>query len=43
MGWLVILGSIPIVVLGVLFQDAIDSTSCATCGSPRPCSPASAS
>ncbi len=26
MGWLVILGSIPIVVLGVLFQDAIDST-----------------
>lgn len=25
MGWLVILGSIPIVVLGVLFQDAIDS------------------
>ncbi|MFP5282510.1 MAG: undecaprenyl-diphosphate phosphatase [Actinomycetes bacterium] len=24
MGWLVILGSIPIVVLGVLFQDAID-------------------
>lgn len=26
MGWLVILGSIPIVVLGLLFQDAIDST-----------------
>ncbi len=26
MGWLVILGSIPIVILGVLFQDAIDST-----------------
>ncbi len=25
MGWLVILGSIPIVVLGVLFQEAIDS------------------
>src|SRR5215210_4745601 len=25
MGWLVILGSVPIVVLGVLFQDAIDS------------------
>ena len=25
MGWLVILGSIPIVVLGLLFQDAIDS------------------
>ncbi len=25
MGWLVILGSIPIVVLGVLFQDAIDT------------------
>ena len=24
MGWLVIIGSIPIVVLGVLFQDAID-------------------
>ena len=23
MGWLVILGSIPIVILGVLFQDAI--------------------
>jgi undecaprenyl-diphosphatase len=26
MGWLVIFGSIPIVVLGLLFQDAIDST-----------------
>ena len=26
MGWLVIIGSIPIVVLGVLFQDAIDTT-----------------
>jgi undecaprenyl-diphosphatase len=26
MGWLVIIGSIPIVVLGVLFQDAIDHT-----------------
>jgi undecaprenyl-diphosphatase len=26
MGWLVILGSIPIVVLGLLFQDAIDSS-----------------
>ena len=26
MGWLVILGSIPIVVLGLLFQDAIDTT-----------------
>ncbi len=26
MGWLVILGSVPIVVLGLLFQDAIDST-----------------
>ena len=26
MGWLVIIGSIPIVVLGLLFQDAIDST-----------------
>ena len=26
MGWLVILGSIPIVVLGLLFQDQIDST-----------------
>jgi undecaprenyl-diphosphatase len=25
MGWLVILGSVPIVVLGLLFQDAIDS------------------
>jgi undecaprenyl-diphosphatase len=25
MGWLVIIGSVPIVVLGVLFQDAIDS------------------
>jgi undecaprenyl-diphosphatase len=25
MGWLVILGSIPIVILGLLFQDAIDS------------------
>ena len=25
MGWLVIIGSIPIVVLGVLFQDAIDT------------------
>ncbi len=25
MGWLVIIGSIPIVVLGLLFQDAIDS------------------
>ena len=24
MGWLVIIGSIPIVVLGLLFQDAID-------------------
>ena len=26
MGWLVILGSIPIVVLGLLFQDAIDTS-----------------
>ena len=26
MGWLVIIGSVPIVVLGLLFQDAIDST-----------------
>jgi len=26
MGWLVILGSVPIVVLGLMFQDAIDST-----------------
>jgi len=26
MGWLVILGSIPIVLLGLLFQDAIDSS-----------------
>lgn len=26
MGWLVIIGSIPIVVLGLLFEDAIDST-----------------
>ena len=26
MGWLVIIGSIPIVLLGLLFQDAIDST-----------------
>jgi undecaprenyl-diphosphatase len=26
MGWLVIIGSIPIVVLGLLFQDAIDTT-----------------
>ena len=26
MGWLVIVGSVPIVVLGLLFQDAIDST-----------------
>jgi undecaprenyl-diphosphatase len=26
MGWLVIIGSIPIVVLGVLFQDAIDTS-----------------
>ena len=26
MGWLVILGSVPIVVLGLLFQDAIDSS-----------------
>ena len=26
MGWLVIIGAIPIVVLGVLFQDAIDTT-----------------
>ena len=26
MGWLVIIGTIPIVVLGLLFQDAIDST-----------------
>lgn len=26
MGWLVILGSIPIVVLGLIFQDAIDTT-----------------
>ncbi|MGV8846954.1 undecaprenyl-diphosphate phosphatase [Tessaracoccus sp.] len=26
LGWLVILGSIPIVVLGLIFQDAIDST-----------------
>ncbi len=25
MGWLVIVGSIPIIILGVLFQDAIDS------------------
>ena len=25
MGWLVILGSVPIVVLGLAFQDAIDS------------------
>ncbi len=26
MGWLVIIGSIPIVVLGLLFQDAIETT-----------------
>lgn len=26
MGWLVIIGSVPIVVLGLLFQDAIEST-----------------
>lgn len=26
MGWLVIVGSVPIVVLGLLFQDAIDTT-----------------
>ncbi|GAB3822657.1 undecaprenyl-diphosphate phosphatase [Tessaracoccus terricola] len=26
MGWLVIIGSVPIVALGLLFQDAIDST-----------------
>jgi undecaprenyl-diphosphatase len=26
MGWLVIIGTVPIVVLGLLFQDAIDST-----------------
>ena len=26
MGWLVIIGSIPIVVLGVLFQDVIDTS-----------------
>ena len=26
MGWLVIIGSVPIVVLGVLFQDSIDTT-----------------
>ncbi|MFT3887188.1 MAG: undecaprenyl-diphosphate phosphatase [Arachnia sp.] len=26
MGWLVIVGSVPIVVLGLLFQDSIDST-----------------
>ncbi len=26
LGWLVIIGSVPIVVLGLLFQDAIDST-----------------
>lgn len=26
MGWLVIIGSVPIVVLGLLFQDAIDTT-----------------
>jgi undecaprenyl-diphosphatase len=26
MGWLVILGSVPIVVLGLLFQDQIEST-----------------
>ncbi len=26
MGWLVIIGSVPIVVLGLLFQDAIDSS-----------------
>src|SRR5215213_9220273 len=26
MGWLIIIGSIPIVVLGLLFQDQIEST-----------------
>ena len=26
MGWLVIIGSIPIVVLGLFFQDAIDTS-----------------
>ena len=25
MGWLVIIGSVPIVVLGLLFQDSIDT------------------
>ena len=26
MGWLIIIGSIPIVVLGLLFQDQIETT-----------------
>ena len=43
MGWLVIIGSIPIVILGLLFQDAIDHRRCGTCGPPPPCWPASAS
>jgi undecaprenyl-diphosphatase len=42
LGWLVIIGSIPIVVLGLLFQDAIDH-GCGTSGRPRRCSPVSAS
>ena len=34
MGWLIIVGSIPIVVLGLLFQDRSRRRS-ATCGSSR--------
>ena len=42
MGWLVIIGSVPIILLGVPFQDPIE-TGCATCGSPPRCSAPAAS
>ena len=40
MGWLIILGSIPIGVLGLLLRTT-STTPSATCGSPSLCSPAS--
>ncbi|GAA3262392.1 hypothetical protein GCM10020258_26700 [Sphingomonas yabuuchiae] len=36
MGWLVILGTLPIAVLGLLFKHQIEG-GCATCASPRRC------
>ena len=37
MGWLIIIGTIPIVILGYLFQDVDPRTRSATCGSSPSC------